>query len=152
MAVVGPTATGKTALAIHLARAFDGEVINSDSRLFYRGFDIGTAKPTAAERGALPHRLIDVVDPHEGFSLGRWLQLSPAALGEGWEQGRVPIAFGGTGRSVWALLEGWRLPRAPPQSRRSAPSSSYFARCKVAKTMMCVPGWRSCGSSRSRTR
>ncbi|MCI0820605.1 MAG: tRNA (adenosine(37)-N6)-dimethylallyltransferase MiaA [Chloroflexi bacterium] len=117
IAIVGATATGKTALAIEVARQLRGdfEALNADSRQVYRYMDIGTAKPTAAERGALPHRLIDIVNPDEGFSLGRWLQLAKEALDEVWEQGRVPIVVGGTGQYVWALLEGWRVPRVPPQ-------------------------------------
>ena len=117
IAIVGATATGKTSLAIELAGRLGGEfeAINADSRQVYRYMDIGTAKPTAAEREALPHRLIDIVDPDEGFSLGRWLQLAKEALDEAWEQGRVPIVVGGTGQYLWALLEGWRVPRVPPQ-------------------------------------
>ena len=117
IAIVGATATGKTSLAIELAGRLGGEfeAINADSRQVYRYMDIGTAKPTAAEREALPHRLIDIVDPDDGFSLGRWLQLAKEALDEAWEQGRVPIVVGGTGQYLWALLEGWRVPRVPPQ-------------------------------------
>jgi tRNA dimethylallyltransferase len=117
IAIVGATATGKTALALEVARLLGGEfeAVNADSRQVYRYMDIGTAKPTAADREALSHRLIDIVDPDEGFSLGRWLQLAREALGEVWEQGRVPIVVGGTGQYVWALLEGWRVPRVPPQ-------------------------------------
>ena len=117
IAVVGATGTGKTALAIDVARRLGGgfEAVNADSRQVYRYMDIGTAKPTAAEREALPHRLIDIVDPDETFSLGRWLELAKEALDEVWEQGRVPVVVGGTGQYVWALLEGWRVPRVPPQ-------------------------------------
>ncbi|HEY5641109.1 MAG TPA: tRNA (adenosine(37)-N6)-dimethylallyltransferase MiaA [Dehalococcoidia bacterium] len=118
IAVVGATAMGKTALAIEVARRLGGgfEALNADSRQVYRRMDIGTAKPTAAEREALPHRLIDVVDPDEEFSLGRWLELAKEALGDVWSQGRVPVVVGGTGQYVWALLEGWRVPRVPPQA------------------------------------
>ncbi len=118
IAVVGATATGKTALAIELARRLGGEfeAVNADSRQVYRYMDIGTAKPTAAEREALHHRLIDIVDPDEEFSLGRWLELAKEALAEVWAQGRVPVVVGGTGQYVWALLEGWRVPRVPPQA------------------------------------
>ena len=117
IAVVGATATGKTALAIEIAKRLGGEfeAVNADSRQVYRYMDIGTAKPTAAEREALPHRLIDIVEPDEAFSLGLWLELAKAALDEVWEQGRVPVVVGGTGQYVWALLEGWRVPRVPPQ-------------------------------------
>jgi tRNA dimethylallyltransferase len=117
IAIVGATATGKTALAVALARRFPGrfEAVNADSRQVYRGMDVGTAKPTAEEREALPHRLVDIVDPDEPFSLGRWLELAKEALGEIWDAGRVPIVIGGTGQYVWALLEGWRVPEVPPQ-------------------------------------
>jgi len=117
IAVVGATATGKTALAIEVARRLGGgfEAVNADSRQVYRYMDIGTAKPMAAEREALTHRLIDMVDPDEEFSLGRWLELAKVALDEVWAQGRVPIVVGGTGQYVWALLEGWRVPQVPPQ-------------------------------------
>ena len=117
IAVVGATATGKTALAINVARRLGGEfeAVNADSRQVYRYMDIGTAKPTAAEREALPHRLIDIVNPDEEFSLGLWLELAQEALDDAWEQGRVPVVVGGTGQYVWALLEGWRVPRVPPQ-------------------------------------
>ena len=117
IAVVGATATGKTALAIDLARRLGGgfEAVNADSRQVYRYMDIGTAKPTTAEREALPHRLIDIVDPDEEFSLRRWLELALQALNEVWAQGRVAVVVGGTGQYVWALLEGWRVPHVPPQ-------------------------------------
>ncbi len=117
IAVVGATATGKTALAIEIARRLGGEfeAVNADSRQVYRYLDIGTAKPTAAEREALPHRLTDIVNPDEPFSLGLWLELAKAALDQVWAQGRIPVVVGGTGQYIWALLEGWRVPRVPPQ-------------------------------------
>ena len=115
IAIVGPTASGKTALAVALARWLDGEIIGADSRQVYRYMDIGTAKPTAEEQAAARHHLIDVVDPDEPFSLGRWLELSQAALEDIWTRGKQPLLVGGTGQYVWALLEGWRVPRVPPQ-------------------------------------
>ena len=123
IAVVGPTATGKTSLAIELARRFGGaqtggrppEIIGADSRQVYRHMDIGTAKPTPVERSRARHHLIDVVDPDEPFSLGQWLELAQAALEDVWSRGRQPLLVGGTGQYVWGLLEGWRVPRVPPQ-------------------------------------
>ncbi|MCH7836439.1 MAG: tRNA (adenosine(37)-N6)-dimethylallyltransferase MiaA [Chloroflexi bacterium] len=123
IAIVGPTATGKTSLAVELARRFGGiqtdgrppEIIGADSRQVYRHMDIGTAKPTPEERSRARHQLIDVVDPDEPFSLGQWLELAQAALGDVWSRGRQPLLVGGTGQYVWALLEGWRVPRVPPQ-------------------------------------
>ena len=116
IAIVGPTASGKTALALALARRLGGEVIGADSRQVYRHMDIGTAKPAAEERAAVPHHLIDVVDPDGPFSLGRWLELAQAALDDVWSRGGQPILAGGTGQYVWALLEGWRVPRVPPDA------------------------------------
>jgi len=114
IAIVGATATGKTSLGIELSRSRDGEIVNADSRQVYCGMDIGTAKPTSAELSAVPHHLIDVVDPDEQFTLAAYLDLANAALDDIWSRGRQPIAVGGTGQYVWALLEGWRVPRVPP--------------------------------------
>jgi tRNA dimethylallyltransferase len=78
--------------------------------------DIGTAKPTADEQAAAPHHLIDVVNPDEPFSLASWLELVQEALEDIWSRGRQPLLVGGTGQYIWALLEGWRVPRVPPQA------------------------------------
>jgi tRNA dimethylallyltransferase len=115
IAVVGPTATGKTSLAIDLARAVDGEIVGADSRQVYRHMDIGTAKPTPEERALAPHHLLDVVNPDEPFSLAQYLELAIAALEDIWSRGRQPLLVGGSGQYVWALLEGWTVPRLPPQ-------------------------------------
>jgi tRNA dimethylallyltransferase len=114
IAIVGATASGKTALAVELARHLGGEIIGADSRQVYRYMDIGTAKPTAEERAAVPYHLVDLVDPDEPFSLGRWLDLAQASLEDVWSCGAQPLLVGGTGQYVWALLEGWRVPRVPP--------------------------------------
>jgi tRNA dimethylallyltransferase len=116
IAIVGPTASGKTTLAIELASSRAGlEAINADSRQVYRHMDVGTAKPTAAEQAALPHHLIDVVDPDQPFGLATWLGLANEALAAVWGRDGVPVLVGGTGQYVWALLEGWRVPEVPPQ-------------------------------------
>jgi tRNA dimethylallyltransferase len=117
IAVVGPTATGKTALAITLAQRLGGEIVGADSRQVYRHMDIGTAKPTAEERSLAPHHLIDVVDPDEEFSLAQYLEQAVAALEDVWSRGKQPLLVGGSGQYVWALLEGWRVPRLPPQRK-----------------------------------
>ncbi len=116
IAIVGPTASGKTALAIDLAQRLGGEIVGADSRQVYRRMDIGTAKPTVEEQAAVRHYLIDVVDPGEPFSLGRWLDLAHAALEDVWSRGKQPLLVGGTGQYVWALIEGWRVPRVEPQT------------------------------------
>jgi len=115
IAVVGPTATGKTALGVALARGIDGEIVGADSRQVYRGMDIGTAKPRPEERALALHHLLDVADPDEPFSLAQYLELATAALEDIWARGRQPLLVGGSGQYVWALLEGWTVPRLPPQ-------------------------------------
>jgi tRNA dimethylallyltransferase len=114
IAIVGATATGKTALAIAVAQRVDGEIINADSRQVYRGMDIGTAKPTAAEEAAARHWLIDVASPDEPFTLASFLDQAHTAIDDIRGRGKQPIVAGGTGQYVWALLEGWRVPRVPP--------------------------------------
>jgi tRNA dimethylallyltransferase len=116
IAVVGPTATGKTALAVELALRLGGEIVGADSRQVYRRMDIGTAKPTEGQQAAVRHHVIDVVDPDGAFSLARWLDLARAALDDIWSRGRQPFLVGGTGQYVWALLEGWRVPPVPPHN------------------------------------
>ncbi len=120
VAVVGPTATGKSALAVDIALQFDGEVINADSRLFYRGLDIGTAKPSAAEERGVPHHLIDILGPYESFSLASFLDLARAVISDVTGRGRLPVLVGGAGQYVWGLLEGWDVPRVPPNAELRA--------------------------------
>ena len=114
LVVVGPTAVGKTALAIDLARRFNGEVINADSRQVYRCMDIGTAKPTPEELRAVTHHLIDIRSPTEPLSLGEFLPMAQQAIGDVSARGRLPVVCGGTGQYIWALLENWHVPQVPP--------------------------------------
>ncbi len=114
IAVVGPTAVGKTALAIALAQRFQGEIVNADSRQVYVGMDIGTAKPTHEEQAAAPHHLIDIREPDEPLSLGEYLPLARCKVTDIVRRERLPILCGGTGQYIWAFLEGWRVPRVPP--------------------------------------
>ena len=114
VAVVGPTASGKSALALALAERLGGEIVNADSRQVYRGMDAGTAKPSRADRERRPHHLLDVAAPDERFSLGRYLDLARATLDGCWSRDVMPVLAGGTGQYVWALLEGWQVPRVPP--------------------------------------
>ena len=116
VAVVGPTAVGKSALAVRLASELDGEVVNADSRQVYRRMDVGTAKPTPTQLAAVPHHLIDVVEPDEEFSLALFLQQARAAIDDIRARSRLPVVVGGTGQYVWGLLEGWRIPDTPPDS------------------------------------
>ena len=112
LVLVGPTGVGKTAVAVQLARQIAIEVIGADSRQVYRGMDIGTGKPTAEERAAVPHHLIDVVDPDERYHAARFRADALAAIAAVQGRGHLPVVVGGTGLYVRALLRG--LAPAPP--------------------------------------
>jgi len=104
--VLGPTASGKTALSLALAERFDGEIVNCDSGAMYLEFDIGTAKPTASERARAPHHLLDFVAPTSHITAGEYARQARQVLGEIKARGRLPILVGGTGLYLRALLEG----------------------------------------------
>jgi tRNA dimethylallyltransferase len=104
--LAGPTASGKSRLAVEVALRAGGEIVNADSQQVYRGLDVGTAKPTAEERAAVPHHLLDLVDPGEGMDAARWVALADAAIAGVTARGRLPIVVGGTGLYVRALLHG----------------------------------------------
>ena len=115
--IVGPTASGKTAAGIRLARAIGGEVISADSRYLYRGMDIGTAKPDMEERQGVPHWLIDVADPDETWSLSLFRAAADEAVKNIYSRGKKPIVVGGTGQYIRAILEGWTIPEGEPDHR-----------------------------------
>jgi tRNA dimethylallyltransferase len=142
IAIVGPTASGKTPLAVELARLLSQqrvEAVSADSRQVYRGMDIGTAKPSPREMADLPHHLVDIVNPDDPFSLGQWLQLATAALDDIWSRGALPLLVGGTGQYVWALLEGWRVPPVPPDETLRRELESRSAEDLVAELMRIDP-------------
>ncbi len=112
--VLGPTATGKTELAIRIAKAFHGEVVSADSRYFYRGMDIGTAKPSVEEQAGVPHYLIDILEPDEPYSLGQFLDDVYNAIEQVGSRSRLPVVAGGTPQYLRAMLEGWTVPEVPP--------------------------------------
>jgi tRNA dimethylallyltransferase len=114
LVIVGPTAVGKTELALHLARDFEVEIVSADSRQIYRGLDIGTAKPTRAEQARVPHHLIDVVEPDQIFTLADFQERANLAIESICQHHRLPLLVGGTGQWVWAVVEGWNIPRVPP--------------------------------------
>jgi tRNA dimethylallyltransferase len=114
IAIVGPTAVGKSDLALYLAQYFPVEIISADSRQVYRHMDIGTNKPTSAERASVPHHIIDVVDPDEDFSLAMYHRLAFEALNTIQKKNKLPLLVGGSGLYVWSLVEGWRIPEVPP--------------------------------------
>ncbi len=116
VAIVGPTATGKTELSLRLAKEFKGEIVNADSRQVYRHMNIGTSKPTGEELARAPHHLIDVVEPDEEFGLAAYQKLAYGAIGDIQRRGKLPLLVGGTGQYVWAVLEGWVIPSVAPDA------------------------------------
>jgi tRNA dimethylallyltransferase len=117
VAVVGPTATGKSDLGIELALALGGEVVNTDAMQLYRGMDIGTAKVPAAERRGVPHHLLDVLDPLEDATVADYQSWGRAVLGDLAARGRTPVAVGGSGLYVRALLDRLDFPGTDPELR-----------------------------------
>ncbi|MFZ5857847.1 MAG: tRNA (adenosine(37)-N6)-dimethylallyltransferase MiaA [Chloroflexota bacterium] len=115
--LVGPTAVGKTEIAIQLAERLNGEIVSADSRLFYRGMDIGTAKPTREEQARVPHHLIDVANPDETWSLAQFQGEARRVIAEIHARGRLPFLVGGTGQYVRAVTEGWSPPEVKPDAR-----------------------------------
>lgn len=133
IAIVGPTASGKTALSIFLAKAHDGEVISADSRQVYRGLDLGTGKVTAEEMNGIPHHLLDVADPKERFSVSDFQKLGRAAIEDILSRGKLPIICGGTGLYVDTLLNNTALPEVPPNEElrkelEQLPTEKLFTR------------------------
>jgi tRNA dimethylallyltransferase len=112
--ILGPTAVGKTAVAIQLAKRLNGEIVSADSRLFYRGMDIGTAKPSPEERRQVPHHLIDVADAGETWNLTIFQQAAAQAIQDIHARGRLPFLVGGTGQYIHAVIHGWQPPAAGP--------------------------------------
>jgi tRNA dimethylallyltransferase len=118
LALLGPTASGKSALAVKAAESLPVEIVSMDSALVYRGMDIGTAKPGAALRARVPHHLIDLIDPDQGYSAGRWRQDAVRIVGEILERRRIPLLVGGTMLYYRALTSGLdELPPADPAVR-----------------------------------
>ena len=120
IAIVGPTASGKTGLSIELAQQFSGEVISADSRLLYAGMDIGTAKPTIEERAGIPHHMIDVCQPNQTMTLGQYQDWAYYHIDEIISRRNLPFMVGGTGQYVDAVMKGWGIPRVAPQHRLRA--------------------------------
>ncbi|MFN8530903.1 MAG: tRNA (adenosine(37)-N6)-dimethylallyltransferase MiaA [Anaerolineae bacterium] len=125
--IVGPTAVGKTGLALALAEALNGEIIGADSRQVYRFMDIGTAKPTAEQRAQVPHYGIDLIEPDETLSLATYLAHAHDAIRDIQQRGKLPLLVGGTGQYVTALMEGWSVPSVPPNESLRAELEAYAA-------------------------
>jgi tRNA dimethylallyltransferase len=112
--ILGPTATGKSDLAVHLAKKFKGEVISADSRQVYRGLNIGTGKITADEMQGVPHHLLDITEPQERFTVVKFQELAREKISEIFSRGHIPIICGGTGFYIESLLTGSVLPEVKP--------------------------------------
>lgn len=112
--IVGPTAVGKTDLAIEIAEQLNGEIISADSRYFYRGMDIGTAKPDAGQLGRVSHHLIDVADINETWSLGVYQRKVKSIMNDIFSRGKLPLIVGGTGQYIRSVIEGWQIPEKAP--------------------------------------
>lgn len=111
---LGPTASGKTDAAITIAQRLNGEIISCDSRLFYRGMDIGTAKPSPAQLAAVPHHLIDIADPDEPVSLAVYQEICNGIIARLHMQNKIPVLVGGTGQYLYAITEAWNIPEQEP--------------------------------------
>ena len=116
IAIVGATASGKSDAAVMIANQLSGEVINADSRLFYRGMEIGTATPPPETLAQVPHHLIGFLDPEQRFSLAEFLSMVGNRVRDVQTRGNLPVLTGGTGQYVWGLLEGWQVPAVPPDA------------------------------------
>lgn len=112
--VIGPTAAGKTDLAIEIAKQFDGEIISADSRQIYRGMDIGTAKATPEQQASVPHHLIDIIDPDDPYTVVDFQEQATTLIHEIQRRGRLPLLVGGTGLYISATIDGWQFPGVPP--------------------------------------
>lgn len=112
--IVGPTAVGKTSISIELAKRLNGEIVSADSRLLYRGMDIGTAKPTKEETDGVPHYLIDVAYPDERWNLAIYQREAYKMIDDILERGKLPFLVGGTGQYIRSIIEGWNIPPQRP--------------------------------------
>ena len=126
--VAGPTASGKSALALKLARELGGEIVSADSMQVYRYMDVGTAKPSAAEREEIPHFMIDVADPSEEFSVVRYVEEAKAAIKDIASRGRLPIIAGGTGQYISALVDNISFDETGTDEALHAELSEYHKR------------------------
>lgn len=125
--ILGPTAAGKTEVAIQIAERLGGEIVSADSRLFYHGMDIGTAKPTLVERERVPHHLIDVAEPDQIWSLALFQQKAREAITEIIFRGRLPLLVGGTGQYIRAVIQGWDVPKVEPNPELRAALEDWAA-------------------------
>ncbi len=123
--ILGPTAIGKTGLALEMAEQLNGEIIGADSRQVYRYMDIGTAKPSIADRARVPHHLIDIIDPTDNLTLARFQRMAYTAIDDVATRGKLPLLVGGTGQYISAVTEGWSIPEVPPNDKLRAELETF---------------------------
>lgn len=152
IAILGPTAVGKSSLAIKLAQEFRGEIVSADSRTVYRGMDIGTAKPSADQQRRVPHHLLDLVNPDESFTLADYQQRAYSTIAAIHARGNVPLLVGGTGLYVRAVLEGLAIPRVEPDPVRRAALEKLDAAMLYARLQKLDPAAASKIDSRNKRR
>jgi tRNA dimethylallyltransferase len=114
--LLGPTASGKTDTAIQIAKRINGEIISCDSRLFYRGMDIGTAKPSSDEFAMVPHHMINIADPDKPLSLAVYQEMCVKIIAQLHKNGKIPILVGGTGQYIYSITEAWQIPEQEPDN------------------------------------
>jgi tRNA dimethylallyltransferase len=141
--VVGPTASGKSDLAVELAQAFSGEVVSADSRQVYRGLDIGTGKITESEMRGVPHHMLSVADPMQLFTVSDYRAYAQKSIAEILSRGRMPIVCGGTGFYIQALVDGITLPDAPPDPTLRATLSAFSPDALYEKLLLLDPDFAS---------
>ena len=117
LVILGPTASGKTALSVELAKKFNGEIISADSRQVYKGMDVGTGKVTKREMKGIPHHLLDVADPRKRFTVADFKRQAEKAINEILSRGKLPIICGGTGYYIQAVVDGITPPEVPPDKK-----------------------------------
>jgi tRNA dimethylallyltransferase len=115
--IVGPTSSGKSSLAIHLSKKFNGEIISADSRQVYKGMDIGSGKVSKMEQHLIPHHLLDVASPKKQFTVSQYKKLATKALKDIKKRGHVPFIVGGTAFYVYSLIDGWEIPNIKPNAK-----------------------------------
>lgn len=114
LAIVGPTAVGKSNLSIQIAQRYNGEIINADSRQIYRYMDIGTAKPTVNDLDLVPHHIVDIILPDESYSVALYKRSALETINNVQFKGKLPIIVGGSGQYIWSVIEDWSIPEVEP--------------------------------------
>ena len=136
--VVGPTASGKTKMAVELAKQLGGEVISCDSMQIYRGMDVGTAKPTDEEMQGIPHHMIDIAEPDEDFSVGRYVEMADACVQDVLSRGKTAVIAGGTGLYVDSLIAGRSFAPVPSTGN----GKCWSAERKPRASALCTASFR----------